>query len=74
VLAGLSTLELHLFISLLHLHGSKQVGGAGSGAAGGGGGVTTTSTTKLLLVSSVLNVCDMLVEVFKQQVKESCAF
>jgi hypothetical protein len=68
LLAGLSALELQLFIAVLHEHGRNQQGGGGGGAAASGGALNVSSRPLVMLVSRVLLLCDMLVEVFKQKV------
>ena len=77
-LLGLTSLELHLFIAVLHIHGRTQHhGGASSGGSGGsgvGGGAAALGTSSqpgapaVMKVANVFMLCDMLVEVFKQNV------
>ena len=61
VVAGLSSLELHLFISVLHIHGNAQKGSNSN--------IANTTGSMLMLVNKVLAVCDMLTEVLKQKVR-----
>jgi len=76
---GLSILELHLFVAVLHLYGRKLQGSAsaggggagGAGAASSGGGATAGrvgDAEVTMMVSQVMKVCDMLVEMKKQKV------
>lgn len=81
-LGGLTSLELHLFISVLHIHGRTQHHGAstGGGAGGSGGGIgagvalgtsSQYGAPAVMKVANVFMLCDMLVEVFKQNVSVS---
>jgi hypothetical protein len=79
-LSSLSSLELHLFISVLHVYGRSQQGGANGGASSANNGTGTTSSViasgscskpLVMLVEKVLSVCDMLTEVFRQKVRRS---
>lgn len=85
-LQGLSILELHLFVAVLHLQGRHLHGSAGRGGGGGGAvapsaagssasassGLNSSSSSGevngTMFVHQVLQVCDILVEMFKQKV------
>lgn len=77
---GLSILELHLFVAVLHLYGRKLQGSASAGGSGGGAGAGVASSGSAtagrvgdaevtMMVNQVLKVCDMLVEMKKQKVR-----
>lgn len=77
VLVSLSSLELHLFISVLNVYGRSQQGGAGSSAGSALSttvGISSSSRPLVMLVDKVLAVCDMLVEVLKQKVRNLDCF
>lgn len=79
-LLSLTSLELHLFIAVLHIHGRTQhhggaVGGVSSAAGGAAasmaaalGAISQQGAPAVMKVANVFMLCDMLVEVFKQNV------